>query len=99
MECVSDHPYQFHEMNDNVFIPFEINESTDTPFTEMDPDIQFYSSTHYALNTRCDYFIEDTFLTNIAGKNQYKNKLSLFHINVKSLTKHHDEFELYILTH
>ena len=34
MECVSDHPYQFHEMNDKVFIPFEINESTDTPFTE-----------------------------------------------------------------
>ena len=83
-------------MNDKVFIPFEINESTDTPFTEMDPDIQFYSNTHYALNTRCDYFIEDTFLTNIAGKNQYKNKLSLFHINVKSLPKHHDELELYI---
>ena len=29
-------------MNDKVFIPFEINETTDTPFTEMDPDIQFY---------------------------------------------------------
>ena len=68
MECVSDHPYQFHEMNDNVFIPFEINESTDTPFTEIDPDIQFYSSTQYALCTRWDYFIEDLFLTNIAGK-------------------------------
>ena len=51
MECVSDHPYQFQEMNDKVLIPFEINESIDTPFTEMDPDIQFYSSTHYALNT------------------------------------------------
>ena len=96
MECVSDHPYQFHEMNDKVFTPFEINESTDTPFTEMDPDIQFYSSTPYALNTRCDYFVKDTFLTNISGKNQYKNKLSLFHINVKSLPKHHDELELYI---
>ena len=83
-------------MNDKVFIPFEINESTDTPFTEMDPDTQFYSSTHYALNTRYDNFIEDTFLTNMAGKNQYKNKLSLFHINVKNLPKHYDELELYI---
>ena len=62
MECVSEHPYQLNEMNDKVVIPFEIKESTDTLFTEMDPDIQFYSSTHYALNTRCDYFIEDTFL-------------------------------------
>ena len=96
MECVSDFPYQFHEMNDKVFIPFEINESINTPFTEMDPDIQFYSSTHYALNTRCDYYIEDTFVTNIAEKNQYKNKLSLFHNNVKSLPKHYDELESYI---
>ena len=46
--------------------------------TEMDPDIQFYSSTHYALNTRCDYYIEDTFVTNIAEKNQYKNKYRCF---------------------
>ena len=85
MECVSDFPYQFHEMNDKVFIPFEINESINTPFTEMDPDIQFYSSTLNALNTRCDYYIEDTFVTNIPEQNQYRNKLSLFHNNVKSL--------------
>ena len=91
-----DYPYQFHEMNDKVFIPFEINESINTPFTEMDPDIQFYSSTHYALNTRCDYYIEDTFVTNIAEKIQYKKKLSLFHNNVKSLPKHYDELESYI---
>ena len=96
MECVSDYPFQFHEMNTKVFVPFEINESTNTPFNEMDPDIQFYSSTHYALNTQCDYFIEDTFLKNITEKNQFQNKLSLFHINVKSLPKHHDELELYI---
>ena len=68
VECVSDHHYQFHDMNYKVFIPFEINESTDTPFTEMDPDIQFYSSTRYALNTRYDNSIEDPFVTNIAGK-------------------------------
>ena len=64
--------------------------------TEMDPNIQFYSSTHYALNTQCEYFIEDTFLTNITEKNKFQNKLSLFHINDKSLPKHHDELELYI---
>ena len=29
-----------------------------------------YSSTHYALNRQCDYFMEDTFLTNIADKNE-----------------------------
>ena len=83
-------------MNTKVFVPFGINESTNTPFNEMDPDIKFYSSTHYALNTQCDYFIEDIFLKNITEKNQFQNKLSLFPINVKSLPKHHDELELYI---
>ena len=29
-------------------------------------------------------------------KNKFQNKLSLFHINVKSLPKHHDELKLYI---
>ena len=72
MECVSDYPFQFHEMNTKVFVPFEINESTNTPFNEMDPDIQFYSSTHYALNTQCDYFIEDTFLKNITEKISFR---------------------------
>ena len=96
MECVYDDPFQFHEMNTRVFIPFEINECTNTPFTEMDPDIQFYSSTHHAQNTQCEYFIEDKFLTNITDRNKFQNKLSLFHINVKSLPKHHDELELYI---
>ena len=38
MECVSDYPFQFHEMNIKVSIPLDINESTN--FNEMGPDIQ-----------------------------------------------------------
>ena len=72
MECVSDYPFQFHEMNTKVFVRCEINESTNTPFNEMDPDIRFYSSTHFALNTQCDYFIEDTFLTNNTEKISFR---------------------------
>ena len=47
MEWVSDYPFQCHEMNTKVFVPFDINGTTNTPFNEMDVDIQFYSSTHY----------------------------------------------------
>ena len=35
-------------------------------------------------------------LTNITKKNQYKNKSSLFYINMKSLPQDHDDLELYI---
>ena len=41
LEGLLNFPFDFHEMNNKVFIPFEINESIDTPLTEMDPDIQF----------------------------------------------------------
>ena len=36
MECVSENSYQFHEMNSWVFITFDINESTNALFIEMD---------------------------------------------------------------
>ena len=30
--------FRFHEMNSRVFVPFEINQDSNTPFTEIDPD-------------------------------------------------------------
>ena len=32
-------------MSNKVLIPFEVDYSTNIPFTEMNPDIQFYWST------------------------------------------------------
>ena len=40
LEGLLNFPFDFHEMNSKVFIPLEINESIDTPLTEMNPDIQ-----------------------------------------------------------
>ena len=98
MECVSHYPIQFHEMNTKVFVPFEIIETTHTPFNKMDPDIQIYSSTHYALNTQCDYFIEDTLLTNITEKNQFQINnhyfISMWRACPNTMMSYH-----YILTH
>ena len=55
MEGMLDCPFNFHEMNKKVFISFEINDEFDTPFTEMDPDVQFYLERNYIENTKCDY--------------------------------------------
>ena len=35
--------FRFHEMNSRVFVPFEINQDSNTPFSEIDPDHQFYT--------------------------------------------------------
>ena len=44
-----------------IFQPFEINHDIDTPLNEVDPDFQFYSDVIHLFNTKCDYYIEDTF--------------------------------------
>ena len=31
------------------------------PFTEIDPDLQFYTESNYIHNMKCDYYLEDTF--------------------------------------
>ena len=77
-----------------VFIPFEINESIDTPLTEMDPDIQFYSNSQYTHGAKCDYYLEDRFISK--GVEKKCNQLSFFHLNVKSIPKHFNELEMYI---
>ena len=48
-------------MNSRVFVPFEINQDSNTPFTEIDPDLQFYTESNYIHNMKCDYYLEDTF--------------------------------------
>ena len=96
MENLLDRSYPYHEMSNKIFISFEISDSIDTPLTEVDPDIQFYSSVEYIQSTKCDYYLEDKFISIIAEKNESARNLSFFHINIKSLPKHYDELEIYL---
>ena len=48
-------------MNSNVFVPFEINQESNTPVSEIDPDLQFYTESNYIQKTKCDYYLEDSF--------------------------------------
>ena len=95
LEGLLNFPFDFHEMNSKVFIPFEINESIDTPLTEMDPDIQYYSNSNYTQGAKCDYYLEDQFISKVVEQKNC-NRLSFFHLNVKSIPKHFDELEMYI---
>ena len=83
-------------MNKKVFIPFEINDQSDTPLTEIDPDLQFYLETNYIRNTKCDYYMEDTFIKKFSTPGNHNKKLSLLDLNIKSLPRHYDEFIEYL---
>ena len=96
IEGMLDCSFQYHEMNNKVFMPFEINEGSDTPFTEIDPDFHFYTNSCSIKHTKCDYFIEDTFIDKFTKSGSFDRNLSVFHLNVKSLPKHYDELEMYL---
>ena len=88
--------FQFHEMNSRVFVPFEINQELNTPVSEIDPDLQFYTETNYIENTKCDYYLEDSFNDCFTESETEAINASFFHLNIKSLPKHYNELNLYL---
>ena len=78
MKGVLGYSYKFHEMNQKVFIPFEINDQPDTPLAEIDPDMQYYLETNYIKNTKCDYYMEDTFIKRFATPGNHNKNCHFF---------------------
>ena len=59
--CTLDCSFRLHEINNKIFTPFEINDSFDTPFADIDPDYQYYTNFHHNGKLSCDYYFEDKF--------------------------------------
>ena len=94
IECKLDCSFRLYEINNKIFTPFEINDSFDTPFADIDPDYQYYTNFHHNGKLNCDYYLEDKFQCKLDKIDE--SQLSLFHLNVKSISKHYDELELYL---
>ena len=55
-----------------IFSPFELNEDSNLPLIDSDPDVQFYNNQcNYSLHS-CDYYLEDAF-----NKKSSRSKYSL----------------------
>ena len=94
IECKLDCSFRLYEINNKIFTPFEINDSFDTPFADINPDYQYYTNFHHNGKLNCDYYLEDKFRCQLDKIDE--SQLSLFHLNVKSISKHYDELELYL---
>ena len=94
IEGMLDCSVRSHEINNKIFTQFEINDSFDTPFVDIDPDYQYYINFHHSGNQNCDYYFEDKFRCKLHKIQE--SQLSLFHLNIKSISKHYDELELYL---
>ena len=55
IEGMLDCSFRLKEINSKIFTPFEINDSFDTPFADIDPDFQYYTNFHQNGYLNCDY--------------------------------------------
>ena len=81
IEGMLDCSFRLHEINNKIFTPFEINDSFDTPFVDIDPDCQYYTNCHHSGNLNCDYYFEDKFRCKLHKIQE--SQLSQFHLNIK----------------
>ena len=90
--------FPFSHLQNIVFNPFELNDSdTSSPLFDIDPDIQYFNEVTSLNNfTQCDYYVEDTFLRMYQSDIKCAFPFSLIHVNIRSIPKHFDEWELYL---
>ena len=81
IECMLDCSFRLHEINNKVLTPFEINDSFDTPFVDIEPDYQYYTNFHHNGNLNCDYYFDDKFRCKLHEIQE--SQLSLFDLNIK----------------
>ena len=63
---------RFHEMNSQIFFPFEINETITTPLAKTDPNMQFYSENNYIRNSNCGYYLEEVFNNSLNSQGDHQ---------------------------
>ena len=78
-----------------IFTPFELNEDLNLPLIDSDPDVQFYSQCNNSLHS-CDYYLEDSFNNKVSDLNLSTGCLSMVHMNIRSIVKNLNEFDLYL---
>ena len=61
--------YILSAADENIFVPFEINESNNTPLHDVDPDLQLYVSQCSPSANGFDYYIEKNFNKKITQMN------------------------------
>ena len=78
---------KFH-FDDNLVLPFEINDDYNPHALDqdIDPDANFFNIPELHLGTNSNYYLEDDF-NSLSSSNVIINnsKLSLFHLNIRSL--------------
>ena len=83
--------YDMTHMNSLVFNPFELNDDEVLPVCDIDPDTNFFND---SIKTSCDYITPDIFYNkHVANRTQCDKNMSLFCMNIRSISKHFNELK------
>ena len=86
----------FCKAGDKLFLPFELNTSTNSPLYDIDPDLNLYCNFHNANLPSCDYYSEDTFNYMCMKHSIVDSKLSLVHSNIRSIPSNLNSYISYL---
>jgi len=79
-----------------ILNPFDLNtENEDDPLQDIDPDLHYF---HDSVNTsiRCNYYSEENFVKKCSDFKIKNDNFSLFHINIRSVSKNFCELQHYL---
>ena len=94
-DLYSDIPLSFKDIDNMIFNPFALNNKSDSPLFDIDPDIQFYNELHHPAGNISQYYLEDAFNSKIDGKDSARH-LSIFHVNIRSLQNKFADLDGYL---
>ena len=86
----------FSKASDKLFLPFELNTSTNSPLCDVDPDLNLYCNFHNTYLPPCDYYSEDTFNSLCKNNTIVDSQLSLIHSNIRSFPSNLNSFISYL---
>ena len=81
-------------LSDTIFLPFELNDSDHQYENDsIDPDLNYFRIFNQYIS-RCNYFVESSFNSEICKCSNTKQHFSMCHLNIRSIRKKIDCFEM-----
>ena len=94
-DLYSDIPLMYKNIDEMIFNPFALNNKSELPLFDIDPDIQFYNDLHHPSRNVSQYYLEDAFNTAVSKANSLHH-LSIFHVNIRSLSNKFIDLDCYL---
>ena len=83
-------------LQSKVFNPFEFNSDNESFIDDIDPDVNFYNALSQDLSYNSDYYLSDKFKNKCIEKGFNSDCFSFIHLNIRSVPKNINQFELYL---